>query len=35
MKTFNDNSGRVWSVSLNVDAIKRVCTLVDNPGTQY
>ena len=29
MKTFNDNSGRVWSVSLNVDAIKRVRTLVD------
>jgi hypothetical protein len=29
MKTFNDNSGRTWSVSLNVDAIKRVRTLVD------
>ena len=29
MKTFNDNSGKNWSVSLNVDAIKRVRTLVD------
>lgn len=29
MKTFNDNAGRTWTVSLNVDAIKRVRSLVD------
>ena len=27
MKTFNDNAGRTWSVSLNIDAIKRVRAL--------
>jgi len=29
VKTFNDNSGRTWTVSLNVDAIKRVRALAD------
>jgi hypothetical protein len=29
VKTFSDNAGRTWTVSLNVDAIKRVRTLVD------
>ena len=28
MKTFNDNAGRTWTVSLNIDAIKRVRSLV-------
>lgn len=27
MKTFNDNAGRVWTVCVNVDAIKRVRSL--------
>ena len=29
MKTFTDNSGRAWSVCVNVDAIKRVRSLVN------
>jgi len=29
MKTFNDNAGRTWTVSINVDAIKRVKGLLD------
>ncbi len=29
MKTFNDNSGRTWTVTINVDAIKRVKSLLD------
>lgn len=28
MKTFTDNAGRTWTVTINVDAIKRVRTLV-------
>lgn len=28
MKTFNDNAGRTWTVSINVDAIKRVRSLL-------
>ena len=28
MKTFNDNAGRTWTVSLNIDAVKRVKSLV-------
>jgi len=29
MKTFNDNAGRTWTVSITVDAIKRVRGLLD------
>ena len=29
MQTFNDNSGRTWSLTINVDAIKRVRGLLD------
>jgi len=29
MRTFTDNAGRTWSVSLNVDALKRVRSLCD------
>ena len=29
MKTFTDNAGRTWTVTLNVDAIKRVRGLLD------
>ncbi len=29
MKTFNDNAGRTWTISINVDAIKRVRGLLD------
>jgi len=29
MKTFADNAGRCWSVSLNVDAVKRVRSLCE------
>ncbi|MEM6503891.1 MAG: hypothetical protein AAF711_00340 [Planctomycetota bacterium] len=29
MKTFNDNTGRTWSLTINVDAIKRVRGLLD------
>ena len=29
MKTFTDNTGRPWSVAINVDALKRVKTLLD------
>jgi hypothetical protein len=29
MKTFNDNAGRTWTVTVNVDAIKRVRGLLD------
>jgi len=28
MKTFNDNAGRTWTVTVNVDAIKRVKSLL-------
>ena len=28
MKTFNDNAGRTWTVTINVDAIKRVKSLL-------
>ena len=28
MKTFNDNTGRTWTVTINVDAIKRVKSLL-------
>lgn len=28
MKTFNDNAGRTWTVSVNVDGIRRVRTLL-------
>ncbi|MCE5327900.1 MAG: hypothetical protein LLG01_15950 [Planctomycetaceae bacterium] len=28
MKTFTDNSGRAWTVTINVDAVKRVKTLL-------
>jgi hypothetical protein len=28
MKTFNDNAGRTWTVAINVDAIKRVKSLL-------
>jgi hypothetical protein len=28
MKTFNDNAGRTWTVAINVDAIKRVRSLL-------
>jgi len=29
MKTFNDNAGRTWTVAINVNAIKRVRSLLD------
>ena len=29
MKTFKDNAGRTWTVTVNVDAIKRVRTALD------
>ena len=29
MKTFTDNAGRTWAVPVNVDAVKRVRTLLD------
>jgi hypothetical protein len=29
MKTFSDNTGRTWSLTINVDAIKRVRGLLD------
>lgn len=29
MKTFHDNTGRAWAVTINVDCIKRVRTLLD------
>ena len=29
MKTFTDNAGRTWTVTVNVDAVKRVRTLLD------
>lgn len=29
MQTFNDNTGRTWSLTINVDAIKRVRGLLD------
>lgn len=29
MKTFTDNAGRTWSVTINVDAIKRVRGMLD------
>jgi hypothetical protein len=29
MKTFKDNAGRAWSVQINVDALKRVRSLLD------
>lgn len=29
MKTFTDNAGRMWTVALNVDALKRVRSLCD------
>ena len=29
MKTFTDNAGRVWTVAINVNAIKRVRGLID------
>lgn len=29
MKTFSDNAGRTWTVTINVDAIKRVRGLLD------
>jgi len=29
MKTFKDNAGRAWTVTVNVDAIKRVRSLLD------
>ncbi len=29
MKTFNDNAGRTWTIAINVDAIKRVRSLLD------
>jgi hypothetical protein len=29
MKTFTDNAGRPWTVAINVDAIKRVRSLLD------
>ena len=29
MKTFSDNSGRSWSVAINVECIKRVKSLLD------
>ncbi|MCK4603006.1 MAG: hypothetical protein KAU28_11100 [Phycisphaerae bacterium] len=29
MKTFTDNAGRTWTVNVNVDAIKRVKSLLD------
>ena len=29
MKTFTDNSGRSWSVAINVECIKRVKSLLD------
>ena len=29
MKTFNDNAGRTWTVTINVDSIKRVKSLLD------
>jgi len=28
MKTFTDNAGRSWSITINVDAIRRTRTLV-------
>ncbi len=29
MKTFNDNAGRTWTIAVNVDAIKRVRSLLE------
>jgi len=29
MKTFTDNAGRTWTITINVDAIKRIRGLVD------
>jgi hypothetical protein len=29
VKTFNDNAGRTWTIAINVDAIKRVRSLLD------
>ncbi len=29
MKTFNDNAGRTWTIAINVDAIKRVRSLLE------
>jgi len=29
MKTFNDNAGRTWTITINVDSIKRVKSLLD------
>jgi hypothetical protein len=29
MKTFNDNAGRTWTVTINVDSVKRVKSLLD------
>jgi len=29
MRTFKDNAGRIWTVAVNVDAIKRVRSLLD------
>ena len=29
MKTFNDNAGHTWTLTINVDVIKRVRCLVD------
>ncbi len=29
MKTFQDNNGRTWTITVNVDAIKRVRSLLD------
>ena len=29
MKTFTDNAGRTWTITVNVDAIKRVRSLLD------
>ncbi len=28
MKTFNDNAGRTWTIAINVDAVKRVRSLL-------
>ena len=29
MKTFTDNAGRIWNISVTVDAVKRVRSLLD------
>ena len=32
MKTFTDNTGRVWTIAINVDAVKRVKALFQQMG---